>query len=324
MALLSAWLLAAPVATPQTPASAPPLTPWARAGARPFKACRDAERQAGVLRQSAGAGRGSVPGASEELLWSRRARACPHAPLTLGEAAQQEVVAAATLLRGVEGWGADDPAQVDAVAAEHGQRLRRALRWLDAAIEESDRRGQRAPREAHYYRAYALTGLGQLHQARAALLDTVATGDIESWRADRMGALVEVMGGDLRRALGLAEQAVRATDGAGPSNDGLISRYIRALVLDRAGAPAFAEDELRSLRKAAGSLEARDAVESVLPIHERLFLRAIDATANEEDSSALRLWEVYLSRPEPLPPERVLAERHLAELSPPPPVVRPP
>jgi tetratricopeptide (TPR) repeat protein len=328
MVLVCGWLLAPTIAPPTSasaaPASAPPLTPWAQAGARPFKPCHDAERQAAALRRSGGAGRGSAPAASEELLWSRRARKCPHAPLTLGEAAQQEVVAAATLLRGVEGWGADDPAQLDVVATEHGQRLGRALRWLDAAIEESDRRGERAPREAHYYRAYALTGLGRIHQARAALLDVVATGDIESWRADRMAALVEVMAGDLQRALGLAEQAVRATDGAGPSNDALISRYIRALVLDRAGAPASARGELRALRKAAGSLEARDAVESVLPIHERVLLRAIDASANEEDSSAVRLWEVYLSRPEPLAPERVLAERHRAELSLPPPVVRPP
>lgn len=324
--VLALTLLAGP--SPDVPVQAPPLTPWAKAGARAWKPCRDAERQAAALRRGSGGARGGPglgssvgssvgsSGAPQELLWSRRAHQCPHAPLTLAEAAQQEIVAAGSLFRGVEGWGAEAPAQLDEVIVEHRQRLARALTWLQRSIAESARRGQRSPREAHYYRAYALTGLGRLEDARAALRDTVRLGDIESWRADRMGALVEVMAGDLDRALALSEHAVRATEGAGGGNDVLISRYIRAFVLDRAGAPAFAKDDLRSMRNEAGSLDARDAVESVLPAHERLFLRALDATANGDDSSAVRLWDMYLSRPEPLAPERVLAQRHRAELDP--------
>jgi hypothetical protein len=301
---------------PERPAPAQALTPWAKAGARAWKPCREAERQAAALRRGSASGRGGSTSAPEELLWSRRAETCPHAPLTLAEAAQQEIVAAGSLFRGVEGWGAEAPDQLDQVIGEHRQRLARALVWLDRSIAESKRRGRRAPREAHYYRAYALTGLGRVEAARAALRDTVRLGDIESWRADRMAALVEVMSGDLDRALALAEHAVRATDGSGPNNDGLISRYIRAFVLDRAGAPSFAKDDLRAMRNEAGSLDARDAVESVLPAHERIFLRALDATANDDDASAVRLWDMYLSRPEPQAPERVLAERHRAELDP--------
>lgn len=315
--LVLAVALALAPAPEESSVPAPPLTPWAKAGARPWKPCREAERQAAAVRRGSAAGaRGGPSGAPQELLWSRRAHKCPHAPLTLAEAAQQEIVAAGSLFRGVEGWGAEAPAQLDEVIIDHRQRLARALSWLDRSIAESARRGRRAPREAHYYRAYALTGLGRLDQAREALRDTVRLGDIESWRADRMAALVEVMAGDLDRALALAEHAVRATEGSGSGNDGLISRYIRAFVLDRAGAPDFAKDDLRAMRNEAGSLDARDAVESVLPAHERLFLRALDATANGDDSSAVRLWDMYLARAEPEAPERVLAQRHRAEIEP--------
>ncbi|MBC8069110.1 MAG: hypothetical protein IAG13_12315, partial [Deltaproteobacteria bacterium] len=60
----------------------------------------------------------------------------------------------------------------------------------------------------------------------------------------------------------------------------------------------------------------------LLPVHERLYLRALDHQIGDEDSSAIRLWDAYLSRPEPEAPERVLAKRHRTELQPRPAPVR--
>jgi hypothetical protein len=201
--------------------------------------------------------------------------------------------------------------------------MRRALVWLDRAIAESRRRGDRPPREALYWRAYALTALNRLPEAGRAIVAVSEAGDIAQWRSVRLAALIEVMQGDLDRSVRLARFALQATEGAGPSNDREISRYIRAFVLARAGAPEFARAELVALRRGAGFRDARDAVESVLPVHERLFLRALDHTANAEDSAAQRMWRAYLARPEPLEPERVLAARYLAELTPAGPIVGP-
>jgi hypothetical protein len=303
------------------PAKPPPPTAWAKAGARPFAECRESERQAAVRRRGpVGPARGTGIG-SQQLLWSRRARRCPNAPLTLAEAATEEIVLAGPLLRGVEGWGSPDPAKVEEVVGEHRRRLRRALVWIDRSIAESDRRGDRPPREVLYWRAYALTGLGRIEDARQAVSEVSEQGDIAQWRAVRLAALIEVMDGQLDEAVRLSAFALRATEGAGSTNDREISRYIRAFVLARAGADEFARQELQDLRRGAGNRDSREAVESVLPIHERLFLRAVDHSANEEDANALRLWTAYLARPEPEEPERVLAQRYLDELSPPGPMV---
>ncbi len=304
------------------PAKPPPPTPWAVAGARPFVECREAQRQAEVRRHGPSSGARGGTG-SQPLLWSRRAGRCPHAPLVLAEAATEEIVLLGPLLRGVEGWGGEDPTKVEEVAQEHGRRLRRALAWLTRAQRESTLRGERPPRENLYWRAYALTGLGELDTARKLVHEAAAKGDIEHWRAVRLAALVEVMAGNLDEAVELSAFALQATEGAGPSNDRAISRYIRAFVLVRAGASEFAMEELRDLRRGAGYRDSREAVESVLPIHERLFLRAIDHTANGEDSNAYRLWHAYLARKEPQDPERVLAKRFLVELAPPGPIVSP-
>jgi hypothetical protein len=128
-----------------------------------------------------------------------------------------------------------------------------------------------------------------------------------------MAALVELQAGNPSLALARAQRGVLD---ARPE-DQAISRYIRALVLDRAGASAAAHAELVALRR-EGSPFARLAMESVLPVHERLFLRGLDHLANDEDSAALRSFRAYLDRPEPEPPERVLARRHLDELAPAP------
>lgn len=307
-------LLALLVGEGWAPAEAPPPTPWARAGARGWRLCQEAERQARSYRGNEGPRGADV----DQAMWRRRARQCPHAVEVLTAAAQGEIVEASGLFTRIEGEGGyvetTLPAEaVEAVAKEHREQVDQALRWLDAAVDESGRRSQRPPREALYYRAYALTALGRVEPARRALAAALEAGDVERWRAERMAALVELQAGDTATALAHAQRGVFDA----PLEDQAISRYIRALVLDRAGASAAAQAELMALRREASPF-ARLAMESVLPVHERLFLRGLDHLANDEDSPALRFFQAYLDRPEPEEPERVLARRHLDELTPAP------
>src|SRR5690606_1084139 len=91
-------------------------------------------------------------------------------------------------------------------------------------------------------------------------------GDVERWRLERMRSVVFLLEGDLRQALRAAHLATIDA----PQEDKLISRYIFALVLDRSGASASARAELRRIRHEPAHTDARGAVESFLPIHERL------------------------------------------------------
>lgn len=312
---MRAWLLAALlVGEGWAPAQAPPPTPWARAGARGWRLCQEAERQARAFRSNDGP-RGSDV---DQAMWRRRARQCPHAVEVLTAAAQGEIIDASGLFTRIEGEGGyletSLPVEVvEEVAKQHREQVEQALGWLDAAIDESGRRGARPPREALYYRAYALTALGRVEAAREALARVHEAGDVERWRAERMTALVDMQAGDTTAALAHAQRGVFDA----PPEDQAISRYIRALVLDRAGASAAAQAELVALRREASPF-ARLAMESVLPVHERLFLRGLDHLANDEDSPGLRFLQAYLDRPEPEEPERVLARRHLDELTPAP------
>lgn len=308
--LLAAWL----VGEGWAPAEAPPPTPWARAGARGWRLCQEAERQARAFRGNDGPRGNDI----DQAMWRRRARQCPHAIEVLTAAAQGEIVEASGLFTRIEGEGGSlettlPAAVVEEVAKHHREQVELALGWLDAAIAESGRRGIRPPREALYYRAYALTALGRVEPAREALAAVLEAGDVERWRAERMTALVDMQAGDTAAALAHAQRGVFDA----PPEDQAISRYIRALVLDRAGASAAAQAELMALRREASPF-ARLAMESVLPVHERLFLRGLDHLANDEDSSGLRFLQAYLDRPEPEEPERVLARRHLDELTPAP------
>lgn len=294
---------------------APPPTPWAIAGARGWRLCHDAEQQALASRRG-GPGGGAV--GTDGQLWVRRAAQCPHSPHVLAVAAEQTIVDAADVLAGVENWDQEGE-KLGEVIAQHGKDMRRALGWLDAAIEESERRGELPPSEAYYYRAYALTTLGEVEQAQAAVELAAEHRDVAAHRIQRMAALIRLFSGDLDAALRLGHRAVVDA----PANaDRLISRYIYVLILDRAGASHAAATELRALHR-EGRLGSRQAVESVLPMHERLFLRALDHQANDQDSHAIRVWQLYLLREEPDAPERVLARRHLDELEPRPEAVNP-
>lgn len=238
----------------------------------------------------------------------------------LAVAAEREIVAAAELLGGVENWDAEGE-KVDEIATEHARRMKRALGWLQASIDESARRGSLPPAETFYYRAYALTTLGDLEGARDAIGHAAKLRDAEAHRIQRMAALIHLFLGDLDRALRLAHRSV--VD-APPTGDRLISRFIYALTLDRAGASYTAALQLRALHREGGRYTAQLAVESVLPVHERLFLRALDHQANGQDANAIRVWEMYLGRSEPDSAERVLARRHRDELDPRPSLVEEP
>ena len=316
--LLSLGMLAAPDAKEADweGVGAPPPTPWALSGARGWRLCHDAEEQALALRRG---GPGGGPVGTDLQLWARRAAQCPHSPHVLAVAAEQTIIDAADVLAGVENWDREGE-KLDEVAGDHRKDMRRALRWLDAAIAESERRGELPPNEAYYYRAYALTTLGDVEAAREAIEHAAEHRDVAAHRIQRMAALIRLFSGDLEAALRLGHRAVVDA----PANaDRLISRFIYALILDRAGASHAAATELHNLNREGGRLGSRQAVESVLPLHERLFLRALDHQANDQDSHAIRVWELYLSRRQPEAPERVLARRHLDELEPRPEAVNP-
>ncbi|MEM9456022.1 MAG: hypothetical protein AAGF11_17710 [Myxococcota bacterium] len=317
---MSAWvlatvLLAAPAEDVWEPAKAPPPTPWAMAGARGWRLCQEAERRAVAYRNGDGPRGGN---GSDDQRWQRYARQCPHAVEVLVAAGLTEILVAADLFReigsGDEPESAAGRLAVQRIVEQHRERLETALGWLDASIAESGRRGQRPPRQARYYRAYALTALGRIAQAREALAEVIEAGDVERWRSERMAALIELFAGDLDQALRRAHRGVYDA----PAEDRIISRFIRALVLDRAGASVVARAELRAIQRQSGADVLRGAMESVLPLHERLFFRALYSQALELRSPALRFWQFYLERPEPEQPERVLAQRHLDELTPPP------
>lgn len=276
-------------------------------GARGWVACEELGRQAAVLRTGT-APRGD-PGTDNPNVWMERAGRCPRVPDVLVLAAQLELVSAGDIGMSLEPEANPEP-KLDALVADHRERITRALGWLDAALDESRRRRDPPPKETRFLRAYALLTLGRVEPARTALAGVVRAGEVERWRSDRMAAVLALIAGDLETALELSHRAwVNA-----PAEDRMITRYIRTLVLDRGGAIAAARTELHEMRTDAGHQFARRATESLLPVHERLYLRALDAQAGEETATATRLWDAYLARPEPAEPERALARRHRDEL----------
>ena len=257
-------------------------------------------------------------------MWARRAAQCPHAVELLTLAALMEIVEAGDLFARVDIQDHSDTRiesmPIEEMVEQHRKRVEQGLGWLETAIAESARRGHRPPRDALFYRAYALTALGRVEEARKAIDIAIAVGDTQRWRTERMAAVIELLSGDTEAALRRAHRGVADA----PASDRPISRFIRALVLDRAGAPARARAELIALRREGSDTRLRNAMETVLPVYERLFFRALYHQAQGNTSPALRLWDMYLARPEPAEPERVLAQRHLDELTPPPPPVEGP
>ena len=298
-----AALLAAPAEDEDdwTPATAPPPTAWARAGARPWRTCDAAGRQALAIRLGA-QGRGAF-----ERVWRTRARQCPREPNILVLAAQEEVLEAVDT-----GWMPEADPKLDETVAELEAAATRAVVLLDTAIAEAKLRGERAPYEAFYFRAYANSVLGRSKAVRQDLVRALAAGDAERYRIERMAAVAALYDGDLDEAVRLARLSL--DDAPVEADERSISRYVWAFVLDRAGDSQSARTVFRQLRREPGSFRNRPAVESMLPAHERIFMRALEHQANGDDSNASRLWEAYLKRPEPAQADRVLAQRHADEL----------
>lgn len=283
------------------PASAPPPTAWAQAGARPWRTCDAAGRQALGIRLGT-QGRGKF-----ERVWRARARQCPREPDVLVLAAQQAVLEAVPT-----GWMPEtDPHLDDTIDAQRASALE-AIAFLDAAVDEAHLRGEQAPYEAYYFRAYAQSVLGDPSGVLQSLALADAAGDAERYRIERMAAVAALHEGKLDDAIRLARMAL--DDAPLDADERSISRYVWALVLDRAGDSESAREVFRQLRREPGSLRARPAVETMLPAHERMFLRALEHQAHGESTNASRLWDAYLARPEPAEADRVLATRHRDEL----------
>lgn len=296
--LLAAAIQLAPAGRWQ-PAGAPGPTVWAKSGATGWAACEDLGRQAATIRS--GAGPRGDSGSDDGSVWTERAARCPAVPEILFLAAQIEIATTVDVTFGPEPGTSFDP-----VVKDHRERVLRALGWLDALLAECARRHESPPREARFLRAYAMVALNRPKAARIALDDAIAYADVERWRSDRMGAVIALLAGDLDRAMRLAHRASVET----PSEDRTITRYIRAIVLDRSGAAAAARAEMLELRNDAGHITARHATESLFPVHERMYLRALEHQAGDDPDSAVRMWDAYLGRSEPEEQDKVVARRH--------------
>ena len=283
------------------PAKAPPPTAWARSGARQWRTCDAAGRQALAIRLGA-QGRGKF-----ERVWRARARQCPREPDVLVLAAQEEVLEAVPV-----GWMPEADPDLDQTVDALRASATSSVALLDAAIEEARLRGDRAPYEAYYFRAYANSVLGNAAAVRADLDAALEAGDAERYRIERMAAVAALYEGKLEEAVRLARLSL--DDAPVEADERSISHYVWALVLDRAGDSESAREVFQQLRREPGSFRNRPAVESMLPAHERIFLRAIEHQANDELSNASRLWDTYMQRPEPEAADRVLAKRHADEL----------
>ncbi len=280
---------------------------WGRLGARPWSECQELGRRAGALLAGA---QGSRQESEDSKHWQGLVARCPRVVELL------VLVARAHLIRLVDLSAATaDRNSLEAAAREHRAAREQALEYLLTALEESDLRREVPPSETRYLRAYAELSLGRHDVARRDAMRARERGDVQLWRTERMLALCALFAGDLGSALASAHRAVLEAPSDGRTRDRVQSRYVYALVLDRAGALAAARDELRRARQ-EGSVQQRFDVETLLPLHERLYLVALDHQAHDEIPQAMRYWEAYLRCPEPEAPERELAERHRRELLP--------
>lgn len=295
-------MLAPPGWEPRPPE---PPTVWAQAGARPWGQCSEFERSAERVLGTQSPGGGEERGVASP--WPDRAKLCPGSPAVLVAAALAELSTVPELPPLSELAG-----QVEALSEAQRTSRKRAARWLAAARLEASRRGEAPPPWTHYLTAYAALGLGEPGRARDALQQAEGRGEAEPWRIDRMQALASLLQGDLTRALELAHRAREL----GPSRDRGTSTLVLALVYDRAGAPESAARELTAHHQASYSWPERGALDTLLPLHERLYLAALDQLVRRNTGNVTWLLKAYLACPEPEAPERKLVERRLEELRP--------
>lgn len=301
-ALLLLALAAAPAEEPE-PAEPPPGV-WVLSGARPWSECQAYEDEA-ARRLRAGLPRGDERPLIRQ--WRARVQACPQVPTALVLLARLELASPAGFDPSVElGEG------IGALVETHRRQHEEILGWLAAAEREAERRGEAAPPQTAYLMAFASVGLGRRRDAAAHLERARAAGDVEGWRLDTLEAVIRIGDGDLERALRLANRA----RGHATTSGRTTTTYVLALALDRSGSIAAARSLVAQIR----SRESRPlgVLESLLPIHERLYLLALEQEARGHASSAFFIWKAYLERPEVEGPERAQVERRLRELRPEP------
>lgn len=281
-----------------------PFTVWAKAGARSASDCTSRAEQAREdLR------RHGDRISTRASMWVERAQRCPNQPDIL------RMAAFSVLQRDVPLPPITDEALDLTSVDDTLVRTRRlALGWLDAAEAEAIRRGEPVGEGVDYFRALALSSVGQAAEAEKLARRALERGDAEPWRVYRLLALCEMMSGELTPAL---DHARRAWVFA-PERERVLSGFVYAIVLDRAGDTAASRRVFRLFRD-RGPTEARRVLELILPTHERLFFLALEEQlAGRGHAEPLRLWKAYLAREEPTEAERKLAKAHLSELGPAP------
>ncbi|HLT38738.1 MAG TPA: hypothetical protein VK034_20770 [Enhygromyxa sp.] len=289
---------------PKPPLVEATATVWAQAGSRSWTGCSKVASEAG--KQLFGYGE-EINNFRENHHWAIQAGECPNAPEVLTMAARAELLRRFDLPEAL-----DDKTDLTLIESAMADSRARALAWIDAAQAEQRRRRDKRGLGLDYWRARALLSTNDIAGAERALLRALRESSIEGWKLRRLLALTKLYAGDLDGAL---EQANRTSIDA-PQSDRLVSTYVLALVLDRAGDPAGAERHMKRALDMDGDGSQMRALESALPTHERLYLRAYSRTVRRDSAGALRLWDAYLARPQPEAPERRLAERHRAALEP--------
>ena len=287
------------------------LTIWGMVGGRKWGVCAElaarAERDLVSFSDDARTLQAEHP-------WIRRAESCPHSAPILESGARTELT---HLPRFAADYGGmeklSEGIEVAKVEKELVESRERALAWLDEAAKERARRGEAPPFELAYWRARALIALARFDEAREALDEAWAAKQSSRAKLERLDALLSLYRGDSERALQMAHRALH--DGARENTADAALVY--ALVLDRAGDPEGASRMMlfaaRYGSKARGSL---DRLQTMVPMYERLYLIALNrALADGMDARlAIQSFQAYLACPEPLEPERRLAERHVERL----------
>jgi tetratricopeptide (TPR) repeat protein len=278
-------------------------TVWAQAGSRSWSGCSSMASEA--AKQLWGYNE-DVNNFRENHHWAIRASECPNAPEVLAMAARSELLRRFDLPEAL-----DEGSDLTLIETGVIESRDHALAWIEAAVAEQQRRRDKRGLGLEYWRGRALLSTGDLVGARTALRRSLARASVEGWKLRRLLALTELYAGDLDAALDLAKRAFIDA----PDNDRIASYYVLALVLDRAGDQDGARRRMQTaLDRDEGSILR--ALETAMPLHERLYARAYAKTVRSETSGALRVWNAYLARPEPEDPERRLAERHQAALRP--------
>ena len=278
-------------------------TPWAVAGARSWSRCREWSSEAQAERLTSVA---DTVVDDERHRWARRAVACPHALEILSLAARTELLRTFRLPTKTD-------ADTDLTELNEGMvsSRARALTWIETIFVEASARRQAVPATLEYWRGKALVAQCQYDAADLAFSRSQRSSGVEPFRLRRMRALIALFRGDIETA---QRESHRAQLDSPRGALRVVSNYIHALVLDRSGDEAAARVLMRRTLKMDRDRNSLYALLAVFPLHEHVYMRALQAEALRSGAMARRLWEAYLARDEPATPERHSAERHLAAL----------